>query len=134
MKESEDIIQESFLTSFQKISNLKDPNKYAHWLKRIVVNNSLKSYHKMEFDHPIDESISAHETNEDKWYQNISLDTINQEIQNLPNGCRSILTLYLMDGFKHKEIAELFGISISTSKSQYRYGLNLLQNKLKLLL
>ena len=129
--DAEDVVQESFLSSFQKINQLKDPNHYSFWLKRIVLNNSLKAIKNKIYFKPIEDEDFEDIPEEDKWYEGIKFETINETIQNLPNGCRDILTLYLLDGFKHKEIAEAYKISVSTSKSQYRYALKLLKEQLR---
>ena len=131
MDDAEDVIQESFLSSFLKINQLKDPNHYSYWLKRIVLNNSLKVVKNKVYFKPIEEEDFEDVQDNEKWYENIQFETINKTIQSLPNGCREILTLYLLDGFKHKEIAEVFKISVSTSKSQYRYALKLLKKQLR---
>ena len=81
MGTSEDIIQESFLNSFQKIEQLKKPEQYRSWLKRIVVTNSLKRIKKKELFKTVDESIRIEEPVEPKWYQELKFDTINQNIQ-----------------------------------------------------
>lgn len=131
LADSEDIIQESFLHSFQKINQLKQIENYAGWLKRMVVNNSLKKIKKRNYFKPIEEEDYEDKEETTNWYVNIPFDVISAAIQALPNGCREILTLYLLDGYKHIEIAALLDISISTSKSQYRYGLGLLRQRLK---
>ena len=65
------------------------------------------------------------------WYEEISFEKIKKAIQDLPDGSREIFSLYLLEGYKHREIAEVLNVSESTSKSQYRYALKLLRNKLK---
>ncbi len=134
LSDAEDVIQESFLNSFQKINQLKDPNHYLFWLKRIVLNNSLKIIKNKIYFKPIEDKEYEDIHEEGKWYESIKFETINEAIQNLPNGCREIFTLYLLDEFKHKEIAEAFKISVSTSKSQYRYALKLLKEQLRKML
>ena len=62
---------------------------------------------------------------------NITSAEINKEINKLPSGCKQILTLYLFENYKHREIAQLLKISESTSKSQYQRALKLLRMKLK---
>jgi len=131
LNDAEDVIQEAFLDSFQKIDQLNDPKLYGWGLKRIVANKSIRLIKKrIHFASYEDEDIVESEEHT-PWYRQVKFEQINQEIQKLPDGCREVLTLYLMDGFKHRKIAELFGISESTSKSQYRYALKLLKEKLK---
>lgn len=130
--DAEDIVQEAFITSFQKLNSLKEPAHYKAWLKRIVINSSLQHIKKRvnfsEIEHLKDQAEEAVTSN---WYQNIPFHTIKAAINDLPDGCRQIFTLFLMENYKHREIAELLNISVSTSKSQYRYALKLLRQALK---
>lgn len=129
LPDSEDIIQESFLCAFQKIEQLKDEGKFSSWLKQIVINNSIKFIKNKTSFEPLDE-INEREVKEDNsnWYMSIPFNQIRESIMSLPDGCREIFSLYLLEGYKHKEIASALGISISNSKSQYRYALKLLKN------
>lgn len=132
LQESEDILQESFLQSFAKIKQLREPGSYGSWLGRMVVNNSLRSRKKhLHFELP-DHFPDIPDETKTAWYEGIPPALINQAIQSLPAGCRTIFTLYLMENYKHKEIADTLGISLSTSKSQYRYALKSLRDKLTL--
>jgi len=128
-EETKDILQESFLKAFKSLDQLKDEQKFKSWLKRIVVNKSLVSikhkYKILELNH-----IDVTEQIEDHWYHDISIKQIRNAIQELPDGCRSIFSLYAIESLKHKEIAEELNISVSTSKSQYQYACKLLRAKL----
>ena len=130
LQDSEDILQDSFLVSFQKIHQLKEGGKYVGWLKQIVVNKSLAQIKKRVSFKNLDELEDRSEEEETNWFEGISFEKIKEAIQELPDGCRQIFSLYLLENHKHKEIAELLSISISTSKSQYRYALKLLKEKL----
>ncbi len=130
LEDSEDILQEAFLKSFQDINSLKEPAKYVGWLKRIVINKSLNSIKKkIRFD-TIENIPEPLEEDDSSWYEDISFEKIRVHIQKLPEGSRQIFSLYLLEGYKHKEIAEILNISISTSKSQYQYALKLLKEML----
>ncbi len=128
-EESKDIIQECFLKSFQKLENLKDAHHYAGWLRRMVINASLKyiKSRKISFE-ILDSDVEA--INEDEWYKNVSWQKLKEEIQNLSDGCRTVFTLYALENHKHREIAEILNINISTSKSQYKYACKVLKSKL----
>ena len=129
--DSEDILQESFLHSFQKIEQLKVDEHYGAWLNQIVVNASLKHVkNRIDYTTLFEIGHVADVQEEARWYEGISFQSIKKEIQNLPDGCREIFSLYLMEGYKHTEVAKLLGVSVSTSKSQYRYALKLLKEKL----
>ena len=131
LQDAEDIIQEGFLTSFQKIDQLKDEAKYGGWLKQIIVNKSLASLKKRVNFQDLGEVSLPEEIDENQnWYQGVSFEKITNAIQELPNGSRQVFSLFLLENYTHKEIAEILNISVSTSKSQYRYALKLLKEKL----
>lgn len=127
LSDAEDIIQESFMTSFDKIDKLQAPKNYGGWLKRIVINKSLSLVKKQVRFEEVDTLSEFVEEEEDNWYENIPFDKIKTAIEELPDGCRNVFSLYLLENYKHREIAELLDISISTSKSQYRYALKLMK-------
>jgi len=131
MSESEDILQEAFLTSFEKIHQLEKATAYSGWLKRIVTNKSLSVIKKRVHFSEVNEIPEWEEEDTNPWYSGISFDKIRDAIQELPEGCRQVLTLYLLEEYKHREIADMLNISVSTSKSQYQYALGLLRDKLK---
>jgi len=130
IKDSEDILQDSFVDSFNKIKQLKENKSYGAWLKRIVINASLKWVKQKRSFENLNTMEIVESSEDDCSYQDVPFETIQKAIQNLPDGCREIFTLYLLEGYKHKEIADELGISTSTSKSQYRYALKLLKEKL----
>jgi RNA polymerase sigma-70 factor (ECF subfamily) len=128
---AEDILQDSFVKAFTRIRQLKEQEKFGVWFKRIVVNECIKFLKSIEYFEAL-ENINIYEDEDtEDWYKTISFEEINNEIDLLPNGCRQILVLYLIENLKHKEIADLLKISVSTSKSQYHYALNILKKKLK---
>ena len=126
-----DILQESFVSAFTQLSRLKDASKFKSWLKRIVINNCLKDKRNKVMFCPLNEHRLATEEIERSWYKDVPPETLNNEISRLPAGCRKIMTLYLFEGYKHREIADMLKISESTSKSQYRRSLELLGERLK---
>ncbi|MEO9871214.1 RNA polymerase sigma factor [Ekhidna sp.] len=127
---AKDILQESFVKAFRKIHDLDDPLAFGGWLKRIVVNAGLEHLRKKKFDfEDIHEQnqIESEEVDE----QLIDDKSLHDAIKELPDGCRTVLCLYLLEGYKHKEIAEQLGISESTSKTQFRHAKQLLKTKLQ---
>lgn len=128
-EDSKDIVQESFIISFNKLDKLKDPNAFAFWLRRTVINNSLKSL-KFRFELLNIPDDFTEDSEPENWYKKLSFDNIRDEIQNLSPGARTIFSLFALEGYKHKEIAEKLDISESTSKSQYRYACKQLREKL----
>ncbi|MEQ6165638.1 MULTISPECIES: sigma-70 family RNA polymerase sigma factor [unclassified Ekhidna] len=127
---AKDLLQEAFAKAFRRINDLEEPKAFAGWLKRIVVNLGLEYARKKKFYFEDIENQNQLESEEvdDKL---IDDNTLHHAIKELPDGCRTILCLHLLEGYKHKEIAEQLGISESTSKTQFRHAKKLLKNKLQ---
>ncbi|MBS1628163.1 MAG: sigma-70 family RNA polymerase sigma factor [Bacteroidetes bacterium] len=129
--EAEDLLQESFITAFNNIHQLKEDNFFGGWLKTIVVNNCIKHCKKIFYwDDWSEEKIENIANDETEWWVNIEMNHINHAIKQLPDGCREIFTLYAIENYSHKEVANNLGISESTSKSQYHRAKKLLKEKL----
>jgi RNA polymerase sigma-70 factor (ECF subfamily) len=122
-EDAEDIMQESFLAAYSKIDTYSGKVSFGAWLKRIVINKSLdllKSRKKIlvpvdDLELEYQEDDSTDETN----FENLSMARIRDAIQSLPDGYRLVLSLYLLEGYDHEEIAQILNISGSTSRSQY---------------
>lgn len=127
---AKDLLQEAFVKAFRKIDNLDDPKAFAGWLKRIVVNTGLEHVRKRKYE--FDDVHEIEELEEELENESLIDDrTLYEAIQSLPDGCRTVLCLHLLEGFKHKEIAEQLDISESTSKTQFRHAKALLKKKLE---
>jgi RNA polymerase sigma-70 factor (ECF subfamily) len=121
--EAEDIMQESFLSAFEKIDTYSGTVSFGAWLKKIVINRSLDALNKRK---AIFEDIEAYtgirDDSGDEIERNEELDVrveeIKTAIESLPDGYRVILSLYLLEGYDHDEIADILSISSSTSRSQ----------------
>ena len=132
--EAEDVLQESFVSAFKNISSYKGEASFGSWLKRIVVNNAINlvkkrriEFQSMEDFGEADEPLG--EAGEDERDYDIQL--IKRSIELLPEGYRLVLTLYLVEGYDHKEIAGILGITVSTSKSQFNRAKKRLREILK---
>ncbi|MGQ9620190.1 MAG: RNA polymerase sigma factor [Bacteroidales bacterium] len=121
--EAEDIMQESFLSAFEKIETYSGTVSFGAWLKRIVINRSLDALNRRKM---IFEDIEAYHgirdnSNEETLYVedlDFMVEEVKKAIERLPDGYRIILSLYLLEGYDHDEIAEILSISSSTSRSQ----------------
>lgn len=129
--DAEDILQESFITAFEKLGDLTSDNAFGSWMKRIVINNCITHIkrNKIVFD-DIEDYHAVVDTDESD-IPGIDPSLIHNAIKLLPEGGRTILVLHALEGYKHREIAEMLGISESTSKSQYKRALDLLSVNLK---
>lgn len=114
--EAEDNLQDAFLTIFDKIEQYKHKGSFEGWLKRITVNTVLQRYRSEKVFDIVNEDITedvAIEIDE----EDISIDYLLQIIQELPDRYRLVFNLYVLDGYSHKDIAEMLDINIGTSKS-----------------
>ncbi|MFB9055209.1 RNA polymerase sigma factor [Mariniflexile ostreae] len=114
--EAEDNLQDSFLTIFSKIEQFKHKGSFEGWLKRITVNTVMQRYRKEKVFEIVNET-AADEIEIDIDEEEVSLDFLLKCIQNLPDRYRLVFNLYVLDGYSHKEIAEMLSINIGTSKS-----------------
>ncbi|NCU36785.1 sigma-70 family RNA polymerase sigma factor [Candidatus Falkowbacteria bacterium] len=130
IEDAEDILQDAFVIAFTRIDNLKDERKFGGWLKTITVNECLNflKHKKIRFDELPENVAIADETEELPFEPNA--EAVNLAIAGLPAGSRIIFNLYLIENYKHKEIADMLKISESTSKSQYQRAKYLLKEKL----
>ena len=126
VEEAEDVLQEAFINAFKNLHRFSWEATFGAWLKRIVINHSLNYIKKKKL--PLVEIAAISEVGEmtenpndnfDFDTKNISIQKVKEGIKRLPNGYRLVLSLYLLEGYDHKEIAEILEISHSTSKSQY---------------
>lgn len=117
-EDAEDVIVEAFFKVLTNINQYKGNGSFEGWIRRIVVNQSLMFLRKRHnFSMTVEISnvpLSAP--------ANISSELAASDIINLlaqlPTGYRTVFNLYVLEGYKHREIAEILGISINTSKSQ----------------
>ncbi len=126
---AKDLLQEAFVKAFKKIHDLEDPKAFGGWLKRIVVNVGLEHVRKKKyyFEDIEDQEMESPEIDDSL----IDDKTLHNAIKELPDGCRTVLCLHLLEGYKHKEIADQLDISESTSKTQYKHAKKLLKIRLQ---
>jgi RNA polymerase sigma-70 factor (ECF subfamily) len=114
--EAEDNLQDAFITIFNKIEQYKSKGSFEGWLKRITVNTALQRYRNEKVFDIINENV-ADDVELDVDKNDISIDYLLQIIQELPDRYRLVFNLYVLDGYSHKEIADMLEINIGTSKS-----------------
>ena len=132
--EAEDILQEGFIKVFKNIKNFRKEGSFEGWIRRIIINSAITHINKNKiiFREIDEEKLEYPEEQE----SNESFAPVNQEvllnlIQNMPDGYRMVMNLYVFEGFSHKEVSEVLRISESTSKSQLSKARKYLKNKLK---
>jgi RNA polymerase sigma factor (sigma-70 family) len=118
--EAEDMLQNGFIKVFQKIEDYRGDGSFEGWIRRIMVHSSIeyyRKYHKMvqlvDFDDAgIDTSVDALATSK------LAANDLMALIRQLAPGYRIVFNLFAIEGYTHKEIAEMIGISEGASKSQ----------------
>ncbi len=121
-EEAEDMLQESFSYAFSRLGSFRFESSFGAWLKRIVVNTCINHLKKRRLDLVLTETHNDPAPENDYVdYEEISfkVDQVNKAVDRLPEGYRIVFSLYLLEGYDHKEIAEILGVSESTSKSQF---------------
>ena len=118
--EAEDVLQEAFISAFRNLSNYRRDASFGSWLKRIVVNKAINVLKSRKTERlPEDENFDLQEEVAAPYEFRYSIEEVKNAMDVLPDGYRSVLSLYLLEGYDHAEIAEILGISESTSKSQF---------------
>ncbi len=127
-EDAEDVLQEGFLKVFRSIDSFRGDSKAGTWIHTIMARTALgRVKNKMQFtDLEIVPEV-ADQSN----YLSVESEYLEKAILALPDGYRSIFTLYEIEGFKHREIADMLDISENTSKSQLHKAKRMLQDKLK---
>ena len=120
--EAEDVLQEAFISAFRNLGHYRGDSTFGAWLKRIVVNKALNQVSKRKFERiPDDEHWDIGEDIQKDEFENFpfTVDHVKRAIELLPDGYRMVLSLYLLEGYDHQEIADILKITESTSKSQF---------------
>lgn len=128
--EAQDNLQDAFLTIFSKISQFNNKGSFEGWLKRIAINTVLQRYREKGVFDIINEDL-IEQVIEVEDHEELSLDFLLRLIQTLPDRYRLVFNLYVLDGYSHKEIAEMLKVSIGTSKSNLARARQILQEKIK---
>ena len=125
---AEDIMVEGFMRVFSKIDQFSGDGSFEGWMRRIMVNEALGFLRKQK--RILEDTLSDEAENiADYGYadQNLNAEELLALISELPAGYRTVFNLYAIEGYAHMEIAEMLGISESTSKSQLHRARAMLQ-------
>lgn len=120
--DAEDMLQNAFVDVFLKINSYRSEATIGAWIKRIVINTCINHLKKRrldttEWDDRIgDQSL---ETDYNAQDASLSVDMVKKAMAELPDGYRAVFSLYLIEGYDHKEIADIMGVTEATSKSQF---------------
>ena len=130
--EAEDILMVSFMKIFKGIGGFeyRHEGSLAPWMRRIVVNEalmSLRKRHNFNLTETLDPDLEAPDLSS---FVDLDAEYIYQLLLTLPPGYRTVFNLYVIEGYDHKEIGELLGISDNTSRSQLLKAKSLLKKRI----
>ncbi|GAB4395287.1 MAG: RNA polymerase sigma factor [Microscillaceae bacterium] len=135
-EEARDILQEGFIKVFQNLSHFKAEGSLEGWIRRIMINTAITQYHKqrkLQANLSIEEDIKAFNSlsnDDDSVYRKLAYEDLLRLIRELPPAYQTVFNLYAIEGYNHREIAELLQINEGTSKSNLAKARRHLQNKL----
>ncbi|RED48892.1 RNA polymerase sigma factor [Seonamhaeicola aphaedonensis] len=128
--EAEDNLQDAFLTIFNKIEQFKHKGSFEGWLKRITINTVLQRYRNEKvFDIVNEKNVEDTQVEVDE--DSFSIDFLLKIIQELPDRYRLVFNLYVLDGYSHKDIADMLNINTGTSKSNLARARQILKQNIK---
>ncbi len=125
---AQDLLQEGFVKVFKNIDKFRSEGAFEGWVRRIFVNTAIEHYRKHVNLYALhDSEVRSYEYYEENALETLKHEDILKMIQTLSDGYRTVFNLYVIEGYSHKEIGEMMGISEGTSKSQLARARYLLQ-------
>ena len=135
-EDAKDVLQDGFLTVFDKIDTYKGEGSFEGWMRKIFVNASLMQLRRGDVLRRTEDISEAPELGKAVDYgvlEQISTREILDLVAQLPAGLRSVFNLFVLDGYSHAEVSAMLGITEQSSRSQVSRARSLLQEKLKIL-
>jgi RNA polymerase sigma-70 factor (ECF subfamily) len=132
--EAQDVLQEVFVKVYNNIGSYNHEGSFEGWMRRIAVNTSITNYRKNlkhAFQKDVDDLMRTQEEPAQWEDLEFTAEEMMQCIERLPIGYKTVFNLYVIEGFMHKEISEMLGIDVNTSKSQLSRAKTHLQRELK---
>jgi RNA polymerase sigma-70 factor (ECF subfamily) len=128
---AEDVMVQGFLKVFTHLGSFKHQGSFEGWIRKIMVRECIAYHHKKKKMVFSPDADTLEQTTPVHMETDLDVAHIQRMIDALPEGYRTVFVLYAVEGYKHIEIAELLGISESTSKSQLFKARRLLQDWMK---
>ncbi len=130
-EEAVEIVNDGFVKIFKKLDKYSQGLSFKGWLRKVMINSAIDYYRRNERHyHSLDISHGKYETTALTVFDNLSEQDIIASIQKLPPSYRMVFNLYVIEGYKHDEIANQLNISVGTSKSNLAIARNKLQKML----
>ncbi len=129
-EDAEDMLQEGFIKVFSQIHTFQNKGAFEGWIRRIVVHTCINHLKKnRKFNESVDIiHATGVQIREDSVPSIVQAKQVVECIRLLPIGYRTVLNLYAIEGYSHKEVAEMLDIEESTSRSQYTRAKQMLED------
>ena len=135
-EDAKDIFQEAFINIFRSLQRLEQVESLDAWVRKVTANTAINYYYtQRKHQHHISTETILHydDTNYDNVLSELDKEDLLKLIELLPGGCRHVFNLYVVEGYNHREIAEMMNITEGTSKSQLFRAKDMMKSKLKVL-
>lgn len=131
---AEDLLQDSFVRAWQKLGSFRCESRFGTWLHRLSANVALSDrrtrVRRVERETVMDEAVERVATGERDVFADKRMD-LEKAISHLPEGARTVLVLYDVEGYSHAEISEITGMAVGSSKAQLHRARKLVRGKLE---
>ncbi|MBC7902726.1 MAG: sigma-70 family RNA polymerase sigma factor [Gemmatimonadaceae bacterium] len=129
-EDAEDMLQEGFIKVFSQIHTFRNQGAFEGWVRRIIVHTCINNLKKnKKFNESVDLiHATAVQVREESVPSSVQAKQVVECIRLLPIGYRTVLNLYAIEGYSHKEIADMLDIEESTSRSQYTRAKQMLED------
>lgn len=131
-EEAEDLLQDAFIRIFSRLHQFRFEGSLEGWIRKVVLSTIFDHLRKKTFLVALTDEMNIEEPGEDdEFISKVECEELVTAIRQLSPGYRAVFNMYAVEGYTHREIGELLGISTGTSKSQYSAARRTLQKRLK---
>ncbi len=135
--EAEDLTQEVFVQLLRKIDTFRGESQFTTWLHRLTVNQVLMHFRRTRYQTEIHDDVEMAMAKSKRGRQSVGTRVVDKlalkaALSHLPSGCRAVVVLFDIEGYKHEEIAKILGCSVGNSKSQLHKARKKLKRLLRL--
>jgi RNA polymerase sigma-70 factor (ECF subfamily) len=131
--EAKDVLQDGFIKLFEKLKTFSGTGSFEGWMRRIFVNTALDAYRKNKQERQLldIDDVSYFLSVKELVTDEMAAEDLMKILQKIPAGYRTVFNMFAIEGYSHKEIGDMLGITESTSKSQYSRARDFLKNILE---
>ncbi len=133
LEEAQDVLQDGFIKVFEKLGAYTGKGSFEGWARRVFVNTALDAIRRnknLKLNQQIEDVAYSLKSN-DFILESLAAEDLLKVLQQIPHGYRTVFNLYVIEGYSHKEIAEMLDITVSTSKSQFSRAKALLRKMIE---